>query len=184
MTGATPAAIHLSKGVGIAFEFASLALYLAAAGCLWSKRNNVALALIVAGALIVLAKIGLGTTRGEPVPPSVPELDSRLVADLRQAATRSGSSRRSSGCARRTRSCRCARRPSWFGPYRPRDRRAAGPRCTQSPRGDGGRYEQRSRTSSRTRFASACPRVAFITAPTIAPAAATFPPRILSTTSG
>ena len=43
---------------------------------------------------------------------------------------------------------------------------------------------QRSRTSSRTRPASAWPRVAFITAPTTAPAAATLPPRIFSATAG
>ena len=38
--------------------------------------------------------------------------------------------------------------------------------------------------SSRTRPASACPRISFITAPISAPAAATLPSRILSATSG
>ena len=38
--------------------------------------------------------------------------------------------------------------------------------------------------SSRARVASACPLVAFITAPTSTPAAAVFPDRILATTSG
>ena len=38
--------------------------------------------------------------------------------------------------------------------------------------------------SSRTRAASACPRVAFMTAPTRAPAAWTLPPLIFATMSG
>ena len=45
-------------------------------------------------------------------------------------------------------------------------------------------WPQAASTSSRTRAASAWPLVAFITAPTIAPAAATLPPRIFSATSG
>ncbi|OLB66032.1 MAG: hypothetical protein AUI10_04170 [Actinobacteria bacterium 13_2_20CM_2_72_6] len=43
---------------------------------------------------------------------------------------------------------------------------------------------RRARTSSRTVFASACPRVAFMTAPTMTPAAATLPSRTFAATSG
>lgn len=68
---------------------------------------------------------------------------------------------------------------------------------TKSPWGEGGAFAPRaachnardqaptsSMISSCTRAASAWPRVAFMTAPTRAPAACTFPPRIFSTTSG
>ena len=47
-----------------------------------------------------------------------------------------------------------------------------------------GQELRRARMSSRTRAASAWPRVAFMTAPTRAPAAATLPSRILAATSG
>lgn len=46
------------------------------------------------------------------------------------------------------------------------------------------RYWRALRISSRTRAASACPCICFITAPMRAPAAWTFPPRILSATPG
>ena len=64
-------------------------------------------------------------------------------------------------------------------------RRAARPRLAASARSRRGQPStpRRSSSSSRTRAASAWPRVAFMTAPTIAPAAATLPPRIFSATS-
>ena len=47
-----------------------------------------------------------------------------------------------------------------------------------------GYWVRRARISSRTRAASAWPPVAFMTAPTRAPTAASLPPRTLSATSG
>src|SRR5262245_10278967 len=57
-----------------------------------------------------------------------------------------------------------------------------GPQAYQDQLSDSG--PRRSRISSRTRAALAWPRVAFMTAPTSAPAAATLPARILSAMSG